>query len=146
MSQNATGRALSNLEKQLNTLFQPFSFPVGRSEDLGFSGYGPAIDIYEDENGFYLAADLPGFSQENIQIRFENRTLTLAGERRIEEGNGIRYHRSESFSGRFQRSFSLPQDVDAEKIEAELKQGVLTIFLPKQEMSKPRQISVKVNE
>jgi HSP20 family protein len=145
MTRLATGRALSNLERQLNTIFNtPFISSSGRAEDLGFAGAGPAIDIMEDQEAFYLTADLPGFNQENVQVRYENRTLTLSGERRQEETNGVRYHRTESFTGRFQRSFSLPFDIDVEKIEAELKNGVLTITLPKQEASKPRQISVKV--
>lgn len=145
MSRTATSRAMSNLERQLNTLFNPFVGLSGRAEDLGFSGHGPAIDILEDGEAFYIYADVPGFASENLQIKYENRTLTLIGERKPEEGNGVRYHRTESFSGRFQRSFSLPHDVDVEKIEAEIKNGVLTITLAKQELSKPRQISVKVS-
>lgn len=147
MTRMATAKALSNLERHLNTIFNSPIINAGatRTEDLGFAGYGPAIDIFEDAEGFYLAADVPGFSQENLQIRFENHTLTLSGERRPTEANNLRFHRTESFSGRFQRSFSLTDEIDVEKIEAELKNGVLTILLPKQEQSKPRQITVKVN-
>jgi HSP20 family protein len=144
MTRLATGRAISNLERQLNSIFN-YPFVVsGRAEDLGFAGAGPAIDIMEDQEAFYLTADLPGFSKDNIQLRYENRALTLSGERHPEEISGARCHRAESFNGKFQRSFTLPLDIDVEKIKAELKNGVLTITLPKQEASKPRQISVKV--
>lgn len=147
MSKTATSKALSNFERQLNTIFNtPLFTALGRAEDLEFAGHGPAFDIYEDGEAFYISADMPGFQQENIKLRYENRTLTLSGERKQEENNKVRYHRSESFSGRFQRSFSLPTDIDVEKITAELKNGVLTVALPKHEMSKPRQITVKVNQ
>jgi HSP20 family protein len=146
MSKMATARATTpitfwDLQRQL---LDPV-FRAGRAEDLGLTGQGPAIDIYEDNEGFYLTGDVPGFTAESFQIRYENRTLTISGERRQEELEGVRYHRRESFSGRFQRSFSLPLDIDIDKITAELKEGVLTVFLPKHESSKPRQIKVKVN-
>lgn len=145
MSQLGTAKAFAQLDRQLNNLFGvPFSYFAGRTEDLGL-GYRPAIDIYEDENGFYLYADLPGFSQENLQVRYENRTLTISGERKTEEIAGRRYHRTESFTGRFQRAFSIPIDIEVEKIEAEFKNGLLVVTLPKQEASKPRQIEVKLS-
>lgn len=144
MSKPAIAKAINNLEHQLNSLFNPNLF-FTQAEDLGFTGQGPAIDICEDGNNLYLIADLPGFKGENIQIRYENRTLTLSGERPQQEQSELRLHRTESFSGRFERSFSLPLDIDAEKIAAELKNGVLTITLPKQEAIKPKQITVKVS-
>ncbi|MFY9224923.1 MAG: Hsp20/alpha crystallin family protein [Blastocatellia bacterium] len=144
MTKPAVAKNLANLEQQLNSLFNPAAFSVS-AEDLGFAGHGPAIDICEDDNNLYLIADLPGFRSENVQIRYENRTLTVSGEKTQEELPNVRYHRTESFSGRFQRSFSLPLDIDIEKIGAELKNGLLTITLPKQEVHKPRQITVKVN-
>jgi len=144
MSKPAVAKSISNLERQLNSLFNPTFFST-RTEDLGFTGQGPSIDICEDDNNLYLIADLPGFKSENIQIRYENRTLTISGERKHQEQPGIRYHRTESFSGRFERSFSLPLDIDVEKIEGTLKNGILTITLPKQEAVKPKQITVKIN-
>jgi HSP20 family protein len=146
MSKIATARATAptsiwDLQRQL---FDSAFLRGGRTEDLGFTGNGPTIDVYENGEGFYLAADVPGFTKESFQINYENRTLTISGEKRHEELEGVRYHRRESFTGRFQRSFVLPVDIDANKITAELKDGVLTIFLPKHEGTKPRQISVKV--
>jgi HSP20 family protein len=143
MSKPAVAKAINNLERQLNTLFNPNIF-FTRAEDLGFAGHGPAIDICEDENNLYLIADLPGFKSDNVQIRYEDRTLTLSGEKAQKEQK-VHYHRTESFSGKFERSFSLPLDINVEKIEAELKNGVLTITLPKAETIKPKQITVKVN-
>lgn len=143
MTKPAVAKTISNLERQLNSLFNPTFFST-RTEDLGFTGQGPSIDICEDDNNLYLIADLPGFKSENIQIRYENRALTISGERTQPE-TAVRYHRTESFSGRFERSFSLPIDIDVEKITADLKNGVLTITLPKQEAIKPKQITVKIN-
>lgn len=143
MSKAAVAKSITDLERQLNSLFNP-NFLV-KAEDLGLTTSGVTVDICEDDNNLYLIADLPGFKSENIQIRYENRTLTISGEKAQTEIPGIKYHRTESFSGRFQRSFSLPMDIDVEKIEAELKNGILTITLPKQENNKPRQITVKVN-
>jgi HSP20 family protein len=145
MSKAAVAKTITDLERQLNSLFNPNFLSVIRAEDLGATGQGVAVDICEDDNNLYLIADLPGFKSENIQIRYENRALTITGEKTQGEVPGVKYHRTESFSGRFQRSFSLPMDIDIEKIEAELKNGVLTITLPKQESNKPRQITVKVN-
>jgi len=146
MSKMATAKAtlptsLWDLQRQL---FDSGFLRGLRTEDFGFASYGPTIDLYEDDEGFYLAADVPGFKRENFQISYENRTLTISGEKPQEEIEGVRYHRRESFAGRFQRSFSLPVDIDADKITAELKDGVLTVFLPKHEATRPRQISVKV--
>ncbi|MBL8151943.1 MAG: Hsp20/alpha crystallin family protein [Blastocatellia bacterium] len=145
MTKASVNRAPAAKPSVQNDLFrQFFGFPFNfGTEDLGVS-YGPAIDIYEDTDGFYLAGDVPGFSADNFQVKYENRTLTVSGERKNEEIEGVKYHRKESYSGRFQRTFSLPLDIDADKITAELKDGVLTICLPKQEANKPRQISINV--
>ena len=111
-----------------------------------FAGlWQPAIDIYEDAEGVTLKAELPGVASEDIDLRIENNTLTLKGERKLEkEEQKENYRRVERSYGGFSRAFSLPPTVDAEKVRAESKNGVLSIFLPKREETKPKQIHVKV--
>ncbi len=105
----------------------------------------PAVDIYETENDLVLKADLPDVDQKAIDVRVENQTLTIAGERKFglqNSGNG--FHRIERAYGTFVRSFAVPNTFDTDKIGAEYKNGVLTVTLPKKEAAKPRQIKVEV--
>ena len=107
----------------------------------------PAVDIRETENALVLKADLPEVDEKNIEIRIENRTLVLQGERKFEpiETDKGSYHRIERPYGSFARSFTLPETVDPESVQAEFKQGVLTVTLPKKEAAKPRTIKVAVH-
>ena len=101
-------------------------------------GWTPACDIFEDEDGVTLRFELAGVEPKDVDIRFENGVLTLKGERKLEkEEKRENYHRVELAYGTFTRSFSLPGTVDAEKIRAEAKNGVLTVYLPKQAEAKP---------
>jgi HSP20 family protein len=106
----------------------------------------PAVDIYENgKQELVLKAELPDMKREDIQVVFENNTLTIKGERKFEnEVNKEQYHRVERAYGTFSRSFSLPSTVDASKIGAEYKHGVLTVTLPFREEAKPRTINVEV--
>lgn len=107
----------------------------------------PAVDIFENENELVLKADLPEVDAKNVGIQMENGTLTLKGERKFEEQkNGKGYHRIERAYGRFVRAFSLPETVDAEKVKADYKNGVLTITLPKKEVAKPRTVNIEVTQ
>jgi len=113
--------------------------------------WAPPVDIYETENELVLKADLPDVDLEDIDVRVENQTLTIAGERKFEapqqDGDGNKgYHRIERSYGNFVRSFGVPQTFDTEKIAAAFKNGVLTVTLPKKEAAKPRQIKVEVNQ
>ncbi len=109
-------------------------------------GWTPACDIYEDEEGVTLRFDLAGVEAGDVDVRFENGVLTLRGERKLEHADRRdRYHRIELAYGTFTRSFALPSTVDAEKIRAEAKNGILVIGLPKRAEAKPRSIQVKVN-
>ena len=133
------------LEVPVNQLFREFfSFPWQFGEDLGLTTSGPALDVFELPEEYVVKADLPGFDRNNISLRFENRTLTLSGERKLDEMEGTRYHRVESFSGKFTRSFTLPIEINVEQIKAEMNDGVLTVHLPKAESARPRQIAVQV--
>src|SRR5580698_11287899 len=105
--------------------------------------WSPAVDIYETENELVLKADLPDVDPANVEVQFENGTLTLKGNRKFEEEkNGKGYHRIERSYGSFVRAFSLPETVDPEKVKADFKNGVLTVTMQKKEIAKPRPIPV----
>jgi HSP20 family protein len=109
--------------------------------------WSPAVDIYETENELVLQADLPGVDINNIDVRVENQTLTIAGERTFRKDDADRgYHRIERNYGSFVRSFAVPNSFDTDKINAGYKNGVLTDTLPKKEAAKPRQVKVEVKE
>ena len=106
----------------------------------------PAVDILETENELMLRMDAPGIELKDVDIRLENDTLTVKGERKFEQQSGKGYHRIERSYGVFARSFTLPNTVDVEKVRADYKNGVLTITLPKKDVAKPRSIKVEVSE
>ncbi len=104
----------------------------------------PASDIYETEDHVKIHLDLPGMGKENVDIQLTgNNTLTIRGERKFEEVDKAKYHRVERFYGTFTRSFVLPSNVEADKITASFKDGVLEVVLPKVESAKARKISIK---
>lgn len=140
---------LQDFDRLHGTMNQLFT-DVGRnyrekSSDFSASEFVPACDIQETAGHHVMHFDLPGIKQEDIQIEMNNNQLIISGERKTdnhyEDSNVQRVERS---FGRFQRSFTLPQNVDAQKIEANYENGVLTLVLPKTEEAKPRQI--KINE
>ncbi len=107
--------------------------------------WAPPVDIVETENELVLKADIPEVKLEDIDIRMENGTLTIKGARKFEKvENSKGYHRIERGYGSFARAFTLPETLDAEKVHADYKSGVLTVVLPKKEMAKPRQVKVEV--
>ena len=108
--------------------------------------WSPAVDIFETENELVLNADVPQMEMKDIDVQLENGTLTLRGERKFEqEQNGRGYHRIERGYGSFVRAFTLPDSVDADKVKAEYKGGVLTITLSKKEVAKPKTIRIEIN-
>lgn len=116
------------------------------NEPRGNRPWSPAVDIFETENELVLKADLPDVEQDKINVRVEDQTLTIEGQRKFEKdetGKGG-YHRIERSYGHFTRSFSVPQSFDTEKITASYKNGVLRVSLPKREAAKPKQIKVEV--
>lgn len=111
------------------------------------SAWLPAVDVHETADALVLQAELPGLRLEDINVSVENGMLTISGEKRkeVEEGSkDTNYHVIERRYGRFERSFRLPQTVNAEQVKAEFAHGVLTVTLPKAEEAKPRRIEVKV--
>ena len=106
--------------------------------------WAPAVDIYETENELVVKADLPDVDGKDIDVRVENQTLTLAGERKFESTSSDKgYHRIERSYGNFVRSFAVPNAFDTDKINAAYKIGVLTVTLTKKETAKPRQIKIE---
>ena len=108
--------------------------------------WAPAVDILETENDLILKADVPGVELKDIDIRLENGTLTLKGERKFEtEEQNKGFHRLERSYGSFVRYFTVPDTVDSEHVQADYHNGVLTVTLPKKEIAKPKAIKVQVN-
>jgi len=136
-----------DLQDRMNRLFSESyrSSPTGE-EDWALGGsWAPAVDIYEQDNNIVLKAELPGVDPKDVDIRLENNTLTLRGERKFdEEVKKENYHRVERAYGAFTRSFTLPTVVDQGNIKAEFKDGVLRVTLPKREEAKPKQIQINV--
>jgi HSP20 family protein len=107
--------------------------------------WSPAVDIIETEDALTVKADLPDVKIEDIDVRVENQTLTVRGNRKFQKDEAVKgYHRIERSYGDFVRSFALPPTVDTEKVNADYKNGVLSVTLPKKETAKPRQVKVAV--
>jgi HSP20 family protein len=136
---------------ELNEFATPlrlFNDSVNRifSDSAATRPWTPNVDIKETENEIVLHADVPGIDEKDIDIKLEDGTLTLKGERKFEqEKKGEGYHRIERGYGSFVRCFSVPDSVDPEHVKAAYKNGVLTVTLPKKEVAKPRSIKVAVN-
>jgi HSP20 family protein len=114
-----------------------------REEELSLGAWVPPVDIAEEKDRIVITAELPGFKENDISIQTENGMLTIAGERKFDQENNDRnYHRVERSYGQFVRSFSLPNNVDRERIQATFRDGLLEVDLPKREDAKPRQIRV----
>jgi HSP20 family protein len=128
------------LQNRLNRLYEPFA-----EEHFPLTTWVPACDIYETTKEIVVKAELPGLKKEEVLVSIENNLLTIRGERKFEdEVKRENFHRVERTYGEFLRSFTLPSFIDANKILAEFKDGLLVVTLPKREESKPKQIEVKV--
>ena len=133
------------LQTQLNRIFEPFARFTAGEEDLVSGTWVPQVDVAETQEKIVVRAEVPGMRQEDIQIEFENGLLTIRGERQLEKSEGLTWHRVERVYGGFSRSFTLPRTVDAEKISASYREGILEIEVPKREEAKPKQIRITVN-
>jgi HSP20 family protein len=136
---------LSNFRDELDTLFElPFWSNFGRQTQL-FSGWTPALDLYQNNDNVIAVVELPGMRKEDIEISLHDGMLTIAGERKTETQGGEKAERSERYIGKFRRSITLPTRVDANKVSATYKDGILTVTLSKAEEAKPKQIQVNVS-
>jgi len=136
-------REFSTLQDRMNRLFRE-SFE-DRDESLTSSSFAPAVDVYEDEHHITLKVEVPGIDEKDIDIRLENNVLTVHGERKIEkEEKEENYRRVERQYGSFTRTFTLPNTVDTDNVQANYDKGVLRIQLAKKAEAKPKQIKVNV--
>jgi HSP20 family protein len=132
----------SNLRDELNSFFDlPFWSGFGRTGQL-FTGWSPALDLYESGDHFVAFVELPGMRKDVIDISLHDGTLTISGERKRESNNGETSQRTERYVGTFRRSIALPTRVDPSKVSATYQDGILKVTLPKAEEAKPKQIQV----
>lgn len=128
-------RELEDIQARLNRFFN----------EAPFADFAPPVDIQETEKEYVIKAELPEVKKEDVKIEMLDGVLTIEGERRQEkEEKGKKFHKMERSYGKFVRQFALPNEVDATKIQAEFKEGMLNIHLPKTAVAKPKAIEVKV--
>lgn len=136
-------RDLLSIQSEMNRLFgNTYGNLVDTSEGTGT--WSPALDVYQGDNAFTVVAELPGMNHGDVDIHVEDNVLTIQGERKFyDEVTEDRFHRIERRYGQFQRRINLPQHSDTSKIEATMKDGLLTIRIPKSEQAMPKRIEVK---
>lgn len=142
-------RELLNVEREFNRFFNSignrFFLKDSDNDEYENAVWTPLTDISETDDNYLLKVDLPGIKKEDVKISFNDGKLTISGERKQEtEEKDSKYHRVERSYGKYFRSFSLPQKIKEDKIDAEFKDGQLKITVPKAEEAKPREIEVKV--
>jgi len=135
--------ALEDFERARRQMDRLLSVFTGGVSNPTSSGVFPPLLVTEDENTIYVEAEIPGIKAEDLDISVVGRTLTLSGERKPEEAQNVNYHRRERKWGSFRKALTLPEDVNADAVRAECKNGVLKLALPKPEHVKPRKISIK---
>jgi HSP20 family protein len=143
MQRWTSGRDFARLQDEVNRLFDTSQ---GLSRSTESYGWTPSVDVFEDTEGVTFKFDLPEVDAKDVDVRLEDGTLTVRGERKLErEDRREGYHRIERSYGMFARSFTLPATLEADKASAEHKNGVLRIFVPKRAEAKPKSITIKVD-
>jgi HSP20 family protein len=139
-------REITSLQSEMNRLFNTFfDAPTGAGNGGTLRRWVPAMDLVETDEHFVLRADLPGLTQEDVNVELEDNVLTVSGERKAEqEDRREGYYRVERASGQFARSLTLPEGVNADAVEASFDKGVLEVRIPKPEERKPRRVSINV--
>ena len=136
-------RGLTDFQSEMNQLFD-YAFGRRGSEGSHESAWNPAVDVFEDGDRYHVHVDLPGMKREDIAITLEGDALTITGEKtRENDSKEEDYYRAERSYGKFSRSMTLPASVDANKIEASYKSGVLEVKIPKTEERRPKQIKIE---
>ncbi len=136
-------RELAQLQSRVNRVFQEAN--AGQEEGFTTTSFVPPVDIYETEQSIVLKVEVPGVEQKDLDIRIENNTITIRGERKFEkEVKEENFHRVERRYGSFQRSFTLPNTVNTENVTADYENGLLKVTLAKRAEAKPKQIKVNV--
>jgi HSP20 family protein len=141
-------RELQTIQQEMNRLFGTFFDGEGVTAENGLARrWIPPMDLVEDDDSFILRADLPGVREDDVNVELEDNVLTVSGERRAEhEERKEGYRRVERASGRFSRSLTLQEGVDAERVEARFEHGVLEVRIPKPEQRKPRKVAISVGK
>jgi HSP20 family protein len=142
-------RELNSLQNEMNRLFSAFFDTPGVGPGNGgraqMTRWLPATDLIETDDQFVLRADLPGLSEDDVKIELEDNVLTISGERKAEhEASNEGFYRLERAYGAFQRSLTLPEGVDGDKVTANFDRGVLEVRIPKPAQRKPRRVSIGV--
>jgi len=143
-------REMDDLQRRMTSLFDwsPFrrSSLTADDENITVPEWAPLVDIAEDDKEYLIKVELPEVQKDDVKVTVESGTLTISGERKAEkEQKGRKFHRVERYYGRFERSFSIPDDAEADDVKAEFKDGVLRVHLAKCEKARPKQIEVKVS-
>jgi HSP20 family protein len=133
------------MQTRLNRIFGEGGLKGFGDEGLTFAQWAPAVDVQETDKEYLVKADLPEVKKDDVKVQFQDGVLSLEGERKIEkEEQGKKFHKIERGYGKFVRRFSLPSEIDAAKVTAEFKDGVLSVHLPKSATARPKAIEVKV--
>ena len=134
-----------NMQERMNRLLgDTYLKPTLGEREVG-DEWSPAVDIYEDADGVVIKVELPEMDMKDIDVKIEDNTLRVRGERKLEkEDKKANYHRIERYYGAFSRTFTLPTTVDQEKVKASYDRGILKITLPKKEDTKPKKIKIEV--
>lgn len=143
-------REMEDLQRRMSTLFDwsPFrrSTLTADEENITVPEWAPLVDIAEDDKEYLIKVELPEVNKDDVKVTVESGTLTISGERKAEkEEKGRKFHRIERYYGRFERSFTIPDDAEPDNVKAEFKDGVLRVHLAKSEKARPKQIEVKVS-
>ena len=138
-------RDIAGFQEEVNRLFDEFFGRVPAEGRTAPTIWAPPVDIIEKQDALVVKAELPGMSKDDLKINIEDNVLTIRGEKKQEkEEEGAQYHLAERVYGVFQRSFTLPASIDASKVKASYKDGVLVIEIPKKEEAKPKEIPIEV--
>jgi HSP20 family protein len=139
-------RDLLTSQREFDRFFREAFSPAMGGGEVSTRTWAPPVDIYENGDNLVLKAELPGVNPDDVEIRVEDNTLYLKGDRKFEkEVKEQNYHRVERSYGTFTRTFSLPNSIDADKVAANYKDGVLTLTMPKKEEAKPKTIKINVS-
>jgi HSP20 family protein len=143
-------RELENIQRRIARAIDDSCACTNKDGDnfLSFSSWEPSVDIYEDDKGYVINAELPNIKKEDVKINIENGYITIQGERSFEKETkkeGRKYHVVERSYGAFSRSFKLPENSDKAKVEAKFENGVLSVTIPKSEESKPKEVEIKIS-
>jgi HSP20 family protein len=123
----------------MDRLYESFMDPQRTAR----AGVYPLVNLTEDKDKYYVRAELPGVKGDDLDIQVTGNNLAISGQRKIEAEEGVRYHRREREAGTFSRMIGLPGEVDSDKVDAKLENGLLTIAIHKAEAAKPKQISIR---